>query len=197
LNGTIVVDGEVGCHTNCGEGLDRFYEWGEANYASVDRVNIQNQYDLADFPCFSKFYITFPMDNVPLGKVISAANLTLYQFGNAGGGEWGPAPSSLIQVFTVAGDWREESITWNNAPQAVENISQTWVPWLSSYPGAEGIPRTWDVTNAVAEAYLSGKPTRLALYSADTERHSGKYFWSSEFDLEESRPTLQVLWIDP
>jgi hypothetical protein len=129
--------------------------------------------------------------------VISAAQLTLYQFGNAGGGEWGPAESSLIQVFTVWGDWKEESITWNNAPQAVENVSRSWVPWLSSYPGANGIPRTWDVTMAVSEAYLTGKPAQLALYSADSERHSGKYFWSSEIDLNESRPSLQISWIDP
>jgi hypothetical protein len=46
-----VVDGEVGGHTNCGQGLDRFYEWGDANYAHIDRINIQNQCDVADFPC--------------------------------------------------------------------------------------------------------------------------------------------------
>ena len=197
LNGANVVDGEIGGHTNCGQGLDRFYEWGEANYAYIDRINIQNQYDLSDFPCFSKFYITFPLDQVPAGKVVSAANLTLYQFGNAGGGEWGQAPGSFIQVFTVAGDWKEETITWNNAPQAVENVSHSLVPWLESYPGPKGIPRTWDVTTAVSEAYLTGKPIRLALYSADSERHSGKYFWSSEFDLIESRPSLNISWTDP
>ena len=101
------------------------------------------------------------------------------------------------QVFTVADNWTEETITWNNAPQAVENVRRSWVPWLSSYPGADGIPRTWDVTSAVSEAYLTGKPLRLALYSADSERHSGKYFWSSEFDLKESRPSLDISWADP
>jgi hypothetical protein len=137
------------------------------------------------------------MDKVPAGKVISSARLTLYQFGNAGGGKWESAPSSLIQVFTVAGDWKEETMTWNNAPQAVENISRSKVPWLDSYPGADGIPRTWDVTMAVSEAYLTGKPLRLALYSADSQMHSGKYFWSSEFDLKESRPSLDISWGNP
>jgi hypothetical protein len=51
LSGVNVVDGEVGGHTNCGQGLDRFYEWGDANYAHIDRINIQNQCDVADFPC--------------------------------------------------------------------------------------------------------------------------------------------------
>ena len=103
----------------------------------------------------------------------------------------------MIQVFTVSGDWKEETITWNNAPQALENVSRSLVPWLSSYPGAEGIPRTWDVTAAVSEAYLTGNHLDLALYSADSERHSGKYFWSSDFNLDESRPTLQISWVNP
>jgi hypothetical protein len=197
FNGANVVDGEVGGHTNCGQGLDRFYEWGDANYTHIDRINIQNQYDVADFPCYSKFYITFPMENVPANKAISSARLTLYQFGNAGGGEWGSATSSLIQVFTVDEFWKEETITWNNSPQAVENVSRSRVPWLSSYPGADGIPRTWDVTAAVSEAHLSGKPLSLALYSADSQMHSGKYFWSSEFDLIGSRPSLDISWVDP
>jgi hypothetical protein len=156
LNGAKVVDGEVGGHTVCGKGLDRFTEWGDKNYGTdpneiTARVNIQNQYDVSDFPCFSKFFITFPLDLVPAGKVIQSAKLTLYQFGNAGGGKWGSAPGSWIQVFTISEDWLEDVITWNNAPQAVENISRSWVPWLESYPGPQGIPREWDVTGAVLE----------------------------------------------
>jgi hypothetical protein len=79
----------------------------------------------------------------------------------------------------------------------VENISQTWVPWLSSYPGPEGIPRVWDVTAAATEAYNSAEPLRLVLYSGDSSRHSGKYFWSSDYDLQTSRPNLEVTWIEP
>lgn len=200
LNGAKVVDGEVGGHTTCGQGLDRFTEWGDMNYANHPQnyiVNIQNQYDVADFPCFSKFFITFPLNQVPAGKVISSAELTLYQFGNAGGGEWGSAPSSLIQVFTISEKWQETTITWNNAPQAVENISQAWVPWLSSYPGPKGLPRVWDVTAAVTEAYAFGDDVQLALYSSDNSMHSGKYFWSSDYSTQTSRPTLEVYWTDP
>lgn len=200
LNGAKVVDGEVGGHTNCGQGLERFTEWGEMNYAShpqKDRINIQNQFDVADFPCFAKYFITFPQDQVPPGKVITSAQLTLFQFGNAGGGKWGSAPGSWIQVFTISEAWQEEIITWNNAPQAVENISRSWVPWLASYPGADGIPRVWDVTAAVSEAYAAGEPARLALYSADSSRHSGKYFWSSDYSLGSSRPKLVIHWAEP
>ena len=196
LNGAVVKDGEVGGHTNCGEELDRFSEWGSANYAHVDRINIQNQYDVADFPCFSKFYINFPIDGIPPGKSILSATLTLYQFGNAGGGEWGEASDSLIQVFMVEDEWLENTLTWNSAPQAFENVSRSWIPWIAEYPGARGVPRTWDVTKAVSEVYAAGEPLKIALYSADSARHSGKYFWSSDYDVEESRPSLHITWAD-
>lgn len=196
LNDMVVEDGEVGGHTNCGKNLDRFSEWGDTNYASVDRVNIQNQYDVADFPCFSKFYISFPINGIPPGKEIISATLTMYQFGNAGGDEWGEAPATMVQVIMVEDDWLENSLTWNTAPQGIENVSRSWVPWIAEYPGANGVPRTWDVTNAVSESYSEGEPIRLALYSADSARHSGKYFWSSDYEIEESRPTLQVTWAD-
>jgi hypothetical protein len=38
--------------TNCGTGMDYFQEWGEANYSGAGQVNVQNQFDVADFPAF-------------------------------------------------------------------------------------------------------------------------------------------------
>ena len=196
LNGAVVVDGQVGGGTNCGMGLDYFQEWGEANYSGAGQVNAQNQFDVADFPCFSKFYVTFPLGSIPPGKTILGARLTLHQFGNAGGGQWGPAPSSLIQVSVAARDWDETSLTWNNAPLATENVGRAWVGWLSEQPPWPGVAREWDVSRAVAEAYASGQPLRLVFYSADSARHSGKYFVSSDAGdwNAEGRPTLQVTW---
>jgi hypothetical protein len=102
----------------------------------------------------------------------------------------------LIQVSTAAGDWDETSLTWNNAPLAAENVGRAWVDWLSDQPPWPGVARSWDVSHAVAEAYASGYPLRLVLYSADSARHSGKYFVSSDTGdwNEEGRPTLQVTW---
>jgi hypothetical protein len=199
LDGAVVRDGAVGGGTNCGQGLDFFGEWGDTNYGGIDRVNVQNQYDLADWPCFSKIYVTFPLDKIPAGKILLTATLTLHHFGNAGGGEFGEAPASLIQVFRVSQDWQEDALTWNNAPLAIENVSQTWVEWLAEYPGWPGLPRTWDLSRAVADAYAEGEPLRLALYSADSERHSGKYFLTSDVDEDSvvGRPTLVVTWSDP
>ena len=157
---------------------------------------MQNQYDLADWPCFSKIYLTFPLDKIPTGKNIISAELTLHHFGNAGGDEYGDGLPSLIQVFRVGQDWAEDSLTWNNAPLAIENVSQAWVEWLTVYPGWPGLPRTWDLTRGVAEAYTEGQPLRLILYAADSERHSGKYFLTSDIDEDsvEGRPTLKISW---
>jgi len=196
LDGNAVVDAHVGGHGNCGAGLwpDIFNNWGEANYAGYDQLNIQNQWDIADWPCFSKYYVTFPLDVLPAGKSIISATLTMHLFGNAGY-QPGNAQPSFIQALTVAEDWQEPTLTWNSAPLARENVAATWVNPVDFYAEWPGVPYTWDVSRAVAEAYAEGDPLRLALYSADGEYHSGKYFWSSDAG-ELARPALQVLWGD-
>jgi hypothetical protein len=192
LKNAQVIDAHVGGHTTCGEGLDHWTEWGESNYAGYDQINIQNQWDIAEYPCFSKYYITFPLDVLPQGKTIASASLQMTLFGNTGGGEWGESPDSYIEVFSVSEGWDEATLTWNNAPLALENLGGAWVR-----PRDYDLPDQvyyWDVSRAVAQAYAAGEPLRLALYSADGEQHSGKYFWSSDagdWNAEE-RPTLRV-----
>ncbi len=176
--------------------MDIWSQWGEKNYAGQTQVNVQNQEDVADWPCYSKYYITFPLDSVPSNKAIISSTLTMYQFGNAGQG-WNPGPlPSYIQVFTVTQDWSQTALNWNNAPLASENVGGAWVNPLNTLPPWPGIPITWDVTRAAAAAYASGQPLRLVLYSADTARHSGKYFYSSSAD-PQARPWLQVIWGGP
>ena len=70
---------------------------------------MQNQKDISDWPCFSKYYVTFPLTCVPAGKTIISSTLTLYQIGNVGEG-WTPGPQpSYVQVLTVDQDWNENS----------------------------------------------------------------------------------------
>jgi hypothetical protein len=200
LNGATVLDGMVGGGTDCGSGLEPFWDTVPVkNYAGRDQVNVQNEGDIADWPCFSKYYLRFPLDAVPAGKVIRSATLTLHQFGNSGGGAYGAPPDSLIQVFTVREDWNPATLTWNNAPLAQENVSRAWVQGLTSFPDWPGVARTWDVSGAVAQAMASGQPLRLALYSADAAYSTGKYFTGSaaaDWDAL-GRPTLDVTWGDP
>ncbi|TAH53933.1 MAG: DNRLRE domain-containing protein [Chloroflexota bacterium] len=196
LNGVTVKDGEVGGHTTCGNGLDVWSEWGEKNYMGEKQINIQNQDDVADWPCFSKYYITFPLNSVPANKVIVSASLTMHQFGNAGQG-WNPPPyPSWIQVFTLKDNWNESTLNWNNAPLAEQDFGGAQADPLSTVPPWPGISVNWDVSSAAAKAYAQGQPLRLVLYSSDRPMHSGKYFYSSDAD-PEGRPTLQVIWGDP
>ncbi len=197
LNGAVVVDGEVGGGSICGDKLDFWTEWGDKSYpGSQDNsdFNIQNQSDIADWPCFARYYVTFPMDSLPKGKDIVSAKLTLHQMGNSGGGSWGEAGRSLIQIFTIREDWDEATLTWNNSPHALENVSSTWVYPVEQFPGWPGIPWTWDISRAVAQVYEAGEPLRLAIYTADNAYHSGKYFVSSDTGdwNEQARPTIEV-----
>ena len=200
-NSPLVPDADVGgaIANQCpGDEHHIWNEWGNRNYGRAPDFNIQNQSDVADWPCFAKYYITFPLDNIPRGKIIISATLTLHQFGNAGGSL---AQPSWIQVLIVADDWREDTITWNNAPLAYENIGGSDVPPITDtdWPGWPGVPRRWDVSYAVARAYARGEPLRLALYEADSAYHSGKYFVSSNTGdwNKDGRPRLEVVWGEP
>jgi hypothetical protein len=188
-NGANVPDGHVGGATNCGGPPPFWDSWGNFNYAGDFQINVQNQWNLGDWGCFSKYYITFPLNALPAGQAIVSADLTMYHFGNSLPTE---AQPSLIQIFTVDEDWNENTLVWNNAPLAVENVARTWVNPLPL--GGAGQYIAWDLSSAVAEAYASGQPLRLALYSADSARHSGKYFSSSEAGVSIRRPTLEITY---
>jgi hypothetical protein len=136
------------------------------------------------------------LDIIPDDKAIISATLTLHHWGNAGIGWPGGPKRSFIQVLTVDEEWDEGTITWNNAPLAVENVGGTWVEPVEERVPDPGAPYEWDVSGAAAEAYAKGGPLRLALYEADYAYHSGKYFHS--FDVgdwnAEGRPALAITW---
>jgi hypothetical protein len=201
FEGAVVPDAHVGGAFNCGDGIDHWTQWGNMNYESIDptQINIQNQTLIGDWPCFSKYFVTFPLAVLPSDSEIISATLTMYHFGNSGGGGFDDPLYSWIQVFSVANDWVDTTITWNNAPLAFENISMTRVDPLDTYPGWPGVPIHWDISKAVIAAHEAGLPLRLALYSADSEMHSGKYFYSSDSgDADDSaRPYVTIYWKNP
>jgi hypothetical protein len=191
-SGTNTPDGGVGGGATCGDGLDFWSEWGDATEAPVaGDFNVQNQSNIDDWPCFAKYYISFPLAALPPGQVVVKAELILHQSGNSQPEE---ATRSLIQAFRVAEDWTPGQLTWNNAPPARENIGSGWVEPLPGFPGWPGVPRTIDVSLGAAQAYAAGEPLRLALYSADSDYHSGKYFVSAKTGdwNAVARPTLVI-----
>ncbi len=224
-NGMNFEDTHVGGHANCAAHVDPFYhvgtdmfrDFGSVNFGAADfdffnqqtgnqetisrsHLNVQGQEDVADWNCQSKIYIEVDLDPVPAGKQIVSASLELNMFGNAGGAGWAvPPDTSYIQAFSAMEDWDENTVTWNNAPYAAENISGTWVVPLD----AEEFPNNythipvkyeWDVGKIVAQAYATGEPARIILYSADVARHSGKYFWSSMENAPERIPKLHITY---
>jgi hypothetical protein len=179
---TSVEDASVGGHTSCGNnGFNKWTEWGERVYVQASEKTIaviQNQRQIFDWPCFSRYYITFPLDSIPPGKVILSAKLSMTHFG---GSDISKAPTSNIQVFRIDQAWDPKTISWNNAPQAVENFPGTIVPPFDvQSTGSPGVVYQWDVSKALTDVYGTGQPLRLALYSSDFPMHSGKYFRSSE-----------------
>lgn len=199
LDGQKVID--VGVGGNSGHLCDAsavWTKWGSYRFAGLPDMIIQNQSNLHDWPCFARYYVSFPLTKVPKGKVIKSATLVMHLFG---GSDWTQARPSLIQVSTVKTDWYESTLSWNTAPMALENVAQTWVNPVDHAIQPDEWPGwayEWDVSAAVAEAYTAGAPLRLALYEADSDYHSGKVFVTSDTGdwNAEGRPTLVIEWGD-
>jgi len=192
LNNQVVTDGMVGGSLGCyNKGLNRWTGLGGQSYPGATRINIQNEWDISDWNCFSKFYISFPLTALPAGKGIVSARVTLHEYG--GSGTKGIPTPSLIQVASVNEGWNPASLAWNNAPLVKENISRTVVNTVSN-PTPYGQPYSWDVSKALADAYAARQPLRLVFYSSDSAYNTGKYFFTSAIASwnANSRPTLQA-----
>jgi hypothetical protein len=197
-----VYDGQVGGWKNCGGSLDYWTEWGDANYYYNDAhelnadLNVQNQSDLSDYVCFSRLYITFPLNSIPAGKIIRSATMTLHQFGASSVSNASP---SWIQVFRISDDWNSQTLTWNNSPLAFENLNGAWA-YPTAFTGWNNtIVVTWDISRAVALAYAANQPLRLALYDSDSDYNSGKFFVGSntgDWNIA-NRPSITVIWGNP
>ncbi|MFK7803846.1 MAG: DNRLRE domain-containing protein [Anaerolineae bacterium] len=200
VNGVSVPDSHVGGGTNCGveHDPDFFNGWPTNTFPGVMQVNIQNQMNVEDWPCFSKYFISFPMDQIPAGKVILSAKLTMYHFGNAGGGEFDPAGGSTLQVMTVDSGWNEATLNWRNSPSVVEHVAEKWVEPINNENNFAdpAIPVDWDIQSAVADAYEANETLNLAIYAADWSLHSGKYFYSSDARDDYNRPILEITYGD-
>lgn len=197
-NGITVEDGTVGGYATCGGDMNFWTEWGDRVYNSGDEVEnaiVQNQRDVADFPCFARYYVSFPIGQLPKGKVILSAKLTLHHFGNSDPLE---ARRSYIQVFRVNQPWSESTLSWNSAPIPFENYPGAWVDPLPITHSGPDVPRTWDVTRALVDVYSGSQDMlRLAMYSSDRSYNSGKYFRASESPSWYTPPTLTIQWAEP
>ena len=159
LDNASVIDGHVGGHTTCGEEFqpDYFEGWGDANYAGYEQVNIQNQWDVADWPCFSKYFVTFPLDRLPDGKAVVSATLTMHLFGNSGqGGDARTAAVANPGADGCGGSGRGSNHLEQRTACLGKREFSVGGPG-SRVPGWPGVPYVWDVSRAVAAAYCKGR----------------------------------------
>jgi hypothetical protein len=225
VNGHTVTDAMVGGSTNCGgtdtsqggQEIDIFNAWPLLNYSDPTNfqsklLNIHNEYDISDFPCFSKVYLKTDITGIPSGKVIKSATLTLSMFGQAGQYSYNeplpiPTPTppiairwpSRIQVSSTTGEWDRETINWNNAPMPIENISSTFVDAWTTERLAQNSEElvTLDISKAVSDAYKAGQELNIELYEPDSRFHSGKYFRNSYVNTLSKRPIIEIHWGEP
>lgn len=188
-----VEDAMVGGGTICGSDFNPnfFAGWGEKSYPKATQINIQNQWDSADWPCFSKFFIKANLNNLPNNVEVTKALLTMHLFGGSNPAE---AKPSLIQVLQV-NPFNEVGLNWNNAPQVIRHLDRQWVnPKLTPlvWPGDK---YQWDITKAFSNLN-EDTHLYLGLYSADGDYHSGKYFSSSytgEWN-SEAKPKITIYY---
>jgi hypothetical protein len=191
LGDSVVEDAWMGGGGWCSSG----HEGGtEINHGGSADLYVGTETAPTHFPCYNKSFLRFYLPDIPPGQVILSATLTLHHWGNAGAP--GLAPPSFVYLYTIADDWDEMVIHWNNAPLAKENVAATWIYPLTSFAGWPGVPYTWDATQAVAQAYSAGEPVNLAIYSPDSIQHTSKYLSASEAEdwNAEARPTLEIVW---
>ncbi len=195
LNSQVVTDGMVGGGLGCGSNVsDVWTQLGGTSYTGATQITVENEENISDWNCFSKIYMTFPLSSLPAGNIIKAT-VTLYEYSNAG--TQGQPNPSYIQVATVGQNWNPATLSWNNAPQVQENFGSILVntKTTTGVLPPPGLPQTWDVSAALAQAYAAGDQSlQLVFYSTDDQQHGGKYFWSSTVGSWNAggRPELQV-----
>ena len=189
LSGDSMLGGGTDCASQ--DWPDYFPTWGNRNFGTSDHVNVQMQWDVADWPCYAKYYAAWSLGELPAGAAVISATVEMRQFGNPG---FGPGyaedgtKDTVMQVFAVDKPWQETGITWDNAPVPQENTGRTLVRPL---PGdckptpywycSPGVAYTFDVTEIVRRAQAEGRSwASLALYTAAGQYHSGKFFYSRE-----------------
>ncbi|MBN1770445.1 MAG: DNRLRE domain-containing protein, partial [Deltaproteobacteria bacterium] len=213
VEGAVVESAAVGASERLCSGDDDYnFGDGPGSFGGTtgrEYFHVQNQEDYADWPCFARIYLKFPLARLPAGKVVLSAVLRLHHSMPTGSGDQGAW--SLVQAFAVPAflrdgvtPWTSANVTWNDGPPAVENCAGFWGDRTGMMEtGWDDLPAWhWDVGRAVARAVADGSThAAFALYSADSEYHTGKQFVRSgdfsDWGDPTQRPTLEVVVADP
>jgi hypothetical protein len=191
------ADATLGGSTDCGDWAWPAYfpTWGDVNLEATKYGvwwSVQNQWDTADWPCYSRYVAKWQLPTLPDGATLTGAWLDSYKFGHSGyAGE--STGTNVMQAWQVAPEWQENAVTWNNAPLALEAVSRTPVGECKVDNCAVGDWHSFDVTEIVRRGYADGQAEASALlYSAAGQYHSGRYFYSREGAIP---PTVRIAYV--
>mgnify|MGYP000909758466 CR=1 FL=1 len=184
-NVNVTEDATLGGTSDCGylDWPNHFETWGWRNYETYigfhsryeEFSNVQNQWDVADWPCYSKYIMRVPIpENL---QNFSGAFLNIYRFGHPGYNP-GDTGTSIFQAYEVNDAWEENTVAWNTI-QLGENVSHG--PVTECTDTECGSWFRLDISELVRRAIARGEKTVDAVfYSANGNYHSGKYFYTSE-----------------
>jgi hypothetical protein len=174
--------------------------WGGNTVANY--FHVHNQEDYADWPCFAKIYLKFPLAKLPANAVVVSARLVLHHKEPTSGGDSGY--QSLLQAYAVGNElrdgvtpWTAANLSWNEAPLARENCAGFWGDRTGNMEtGWDALPEwSWDVSRGLA-GLIGQTHASFALYSADSQYHTGKQFVTCQdfpdWGDASQRPTLEV-----
>jgi len=182
-------DSMLGGGTDCGDRYDfpeYFPGWGMRNWGDSPYATVENQWDVADWPCSNKWVAKWDLPPLPAGATVVGAELSAWMFGQMGYGcgycEDG-TKDTIWQAYQVPATWSEASVAWDTAPPWSENVSATLVRPVPDAPNWDGnaIEYAFDVGEIVRRAYQGGDGAASALFATSAgQYHSGKYFYSRE-----------------
>jgi hypothetical protein len=191
------ADATLGGSTDCGDWAWPAYfpTWGDANTEATKYGawwSVQNQWDTADWPCYSRYIAKWELPTLPDGATLTGAWIDAYKFGHSGylGESTG---TNVMQAWEVSPSWGEGSVTWNNAPIFTEAVSRTPVGECAADNCTVGDWHSFDVTEIVRRGYEAGQAEASAgFYTSAGQYHSGRYFYSSEGALP---PTVRIAYV--
>lgn len=192
-------DAMLGGSTDCGapDYPDYFPTWGLRNWGDSPYATVENQWDIADWPCYNALIAKWELPTLPEGATFAGAELTAWMFGQMG---YGPGyaddgtQDTIWQAYAVPATWDETTVNWDNAPSFTENVSWTTVYPVPDAPAWDGqpIPYSFDVAEIVRRAYARGDSLASVLFNTSAgQYHSGKYFYSREGAL---KPVVRIYY---
>lgn len=186
----VVADAMVGGGTDCGlpDWPEYFSTWGTRNWGTSPYLMTQNQWDVADWPCWAKFLVAWDQTALPPGAQVLSATLVLRHFGDPGyGSGYDPDGSgeTVHQVYGLNAAFDETSVGWDTMPLALENISRGVVRPVPDTCIVNNVrycdPPLVEMLDVSAIAQQAGSDRAYAaIYTAAGQYHAGKHFWSRE-----------------